>query len=602
MIHKITDSFDKFLYELNEEIKRKEIVVFCGAGISLHSGLPMANELVRAILAKLSVLSEEAESIINSSLPFEAFIEILNENSDPTRIFDIFDIGEPNTNHFLLAKLAKTGYVTTICTTNFDLLIEKAFESEGLVREYDYRVFYKEDDIDHIDWDDNTIRLIKIHGSVEDKDNMAITLEQVASKILSSKRQSVIENIFSKGLHKSVLVMGYSCSDVFDISPQIEIIQKNHKKVIFIDHHKDKRTVKNMADKKQKNPFNSFDESKWVLYDTDELVKAVWEFCFLEVEYVSPKSNKKNSEWQQCIELWFLETEEKYTKGIKYGIAGHIFQIISEWKKAIDNYKHAVKTAREISNKEGEGTWRGNLGNSYFNLGDYQNAINNYKQALSIAREIGDRRHEGTWLGNLGSAYYDLGDYKKAIDNFKKALRIAREIGVKVNEGIVLGNLGSTYQYLSDYKKAIDNYEQALSIAREIGDRQYEGTWLGNLGCVYSDLGDYQKAIGNYEQALSIAREIGDKRNEGTWLGNLGSAYQWLCDYQKAVDNYEQAYSTLSPILGDNHPDMKLFDKKLNIAKFLQKHKILSPMIKVFKRCIINKCIRRLLTRVSTRI
>lgn len=222
------DSINTFLRELIKSIKAKETVVFCGAGISRHSGLPIVKELVPYILEKLGVTKEEAETIMQSNLPFEAFIETLRDNSDPHKIFDIFDLGEPNTNHILLAKLAKAGYVTTICTTNFDRLIEKAFDNEGLVREDDYRVYYKEAALERIQWNDHSIHLIKIHGSVEDKDNMAITLGQVASQILSNQRQGVIDHVFCKGAHNDVLVLGYSCSDVFDISPQINTIRENY--------------------------------------------------------------------------------------------------------------------------------------------------------------------------------------------------------------------------------------------------------------------------------------------------------------------------------------------------------------------------------------
>jgi NAD-dependent SIR2 family protein deacetylase len=64
---------------------------------------------------------------------------------------DVFDLGKPNTNHVLLAKLARAKYLKTICTTNFDQLIEKALQSERLVKGKDFQVFYKEDDLAYID-------------------------------------------------------------------------------------------------------------------------------------------------------------------------------------------------------------------------------------------------------------------------------------------------------------------------------------------------------------------------------------------------------------------------------------------------------------------
>ena len=113
--------------------------------------MPLANELVRYVLEKLNASKEETETIINSNLPFEAFIETLREHSNIDRILDVFDLGKPNTNHVLLAKLARAKYLKTICTTNFDQLIEKALQSERLVKGKDFQVFYKEDDLAYID-------------------------------------------------------------------------------------------------------------------------------------------------------------------------------------------------------------------------------------------------------------------------------------------------------------------------------------------------------------------------------------------------------------------------------------------------------------------
>jgi tetratricopeptide (TPR) repeat protein len=406
---------------------------------------------------------------MNSNLPFEAFMETLRENSDVDKIFDIFDIGEPNTNHILLAKLAKAGYITTICTTNFDCLIEKAFDREGLAREKDYQVYYKEADLERIQWDEHLIQLIKIHGSMEDKDNMAITLKQVASQVLSIQRQKVIEHIFSGGPHQQVLIMGYSCSDVFDLSPQIEALGKNKKKVLLIDHRSNESVVKDLTEKQGKNPFRHFENSRWVIYNTDNVVKALWNSYIAEKIPSQPAIDKTT--WQKYVEAWASETEEKRTKGNKYHIAGQIFARVSEFEKAIRYFEQALDIAREIGHKQGEGSSLGVLGIAYRSLGEYDKAIDYFEQALDIAKEIGHKQDEGRHLDNLGNAYHDLGEYRKAIDCFEQALSIARKIGDKQGEGIWLGNLGGTYGSVGEYRKAIDYSVQALFILRpRLGD------------------------------------------------------------------------------------------------------------------------------------
>ena len=91
-----------------------------------------------------------------------------------------------------------------------------------------------------------------------------------------------------------------------------------------------------------------------------------------------------------------------------------------------------------------------------------------------------------------------------------------------------------------------------------------EGNWLGNLGNTYYSLDDYHKAKVFYEQALNIARKIGDKQNEGSWLGNLGSIYDSLGDYYEAIEFYKQALAIFRPMLGDKHPNTKMFERNIS--------------------------------------
>ena len=98
--------------------------------------------------------------------------------------------------------------------------------------------------------------------------------------------------------------------------------------------------------------------------------------------------------------------------------------------------------------KENQSFVLGNLGLEYSNLGNVRKAIEYYEQALKIARKIGDRCGEGNHLGNMGLAYSHLGEPRKAIEYYEQALKIAREIGDRRGEGNHLGNMGLSYSHL----------------------------------------------------------------------------------------------------------------------------------------------------------
>lgn len=111
--------------DLTTSIDRGQTVVFCGAGISYNSGLPTVIPFIRYLLEKFDLPEEHKKAILGPQLndlgmPFEGFMESLIENSDATRLIDMYKAGNPNTNHRLLAKLMKAGKYMTIVTTNFD--------------------------------------------------------------------------------------------------------------------------------------------------------------------------------------------------------------------------------------------------------------------------------------------------------------------------------------------------------------------------------------------------------------------------------------------------------------------------------------------------
>jgi tetratricopeptide (TPR) repeat protein len=232
------------------------------------------------------------------------------------------------------------------------------------------------------------------------------------------------------------------------------------------------------------------------------------------------------------------------------GGLGSAYSRVGRNRESIAYYEQALEIAREIGDRQGEGTWLGNLGDTYNSLGRYQEAIAYTEQALDIARQVGDRAGEGTWLGSLGDTYNSLGRYQEAIAYTEQALSIAREIEDRANENGVLGSLGNTYSNLGRYQEAIAYYKQALEIAREIGDRQGEAVCLGNLGNPYYRMGQYHESIDYYNQALAIDREIGDLSGEATDLGNLGNNYSTLGQIDRAMECYEESLS-VSREIGD---------------------------------------------------
>ncbi|XP_068758269.1 tetratricopeptide repeat protein 28-like [Montipora capricornis] len=230
-----------------------------------------------------------------------------------------------------------------------------------------------------------------------------------------------------------------------------------------------------------------------------------------------------------------VNTGNKPLQQILYAEVGHRSRRTGSVKKAIHFYKLALKIAKELKDRRGEGRAYSHLGNAEFDLGNFKMCLSYHQLHLNIAKEVGDRKQERGAYGNLGNAYHQLGDPKRAIFYHKLSLEISKELGDRDGEGSAYGNLGNSYDLLGDFEKAIDYHKSQLTIAKEVGNRIAEGTVYGNLGIDYLRLGDVDKAIHNHELFLRFTKEMGDRNSEAKAYNSLGADYLSRGDFEKAV-------------------------------------------------------------------
>ena len=525
--------------EIVVSIRSSDLVVFCGAGISRNSGLPLANELTCAILEKLPINEVDENEIMNSDLPFEAFIEYVSESSDISNILNIFEDGKPNTNHILIAKLAKYGYLKKIFTTNFDLLIEKALEFEGLIKNRDFEVHFDEKDFPDLDLNnkDSKVLIFKIHGSVENKNSIRTTIKSVSNRNLSEKRMNVIRDIFLTGEHKAVLILGYSCSDVFDLIPQIQGLEGKRKEIFLINHStsEDKEVIKR---NNFKSPFNNFNGIS-IHTDTDKLIKKIWN-SLEQIINSKYKLYKFEPKWKKHIHYWVNQFSNNQSF-IKYFIVGTLFYSISNLKKANEYLNYSLEKAKKVQDERGIADCYKLLGDSYYGLGNFSAAMTNYNRSIIIARELDDKTLQSRCLNGMGDAYSRTGNFVKAIECHKKSIRIVLIIGDKDTEAESYSNLGFAYYSIDNFDKALDCYMNSLKISQEIGSKPIESRSYANLGMANRRLENYDKAVEYQEAALKIAKELGDKAQVSTCYSNLGVVWRRMGELKKSILYHKQA-------------------------------------------------------------
>lgn len=218
-----------------------KFVVVAGAGISVDypSNLPswwkFNESLINVIKKRAENLCPKINDLFSSitldgSFPVQTLSDVLVRNGMGKFYFPILKMlnsDRPNANHFALVELVKNKLVDTIVTTNFDKLIELAFEEKGIP----IKVMFKDLHFKEHSVHENVV--LKIHGSVDDATSFIDTVTQKAVGLSKAKK-----NFLKERLDCDIVFIGFSGAD-FDFDDNyipINTALENNKHIKWIIH------------------------------------------------------------------------------------------------------------------------------------------------------------------------------------------------------------------------------------------------------------------------------------------------------------------------------------------------------------------------------
>jgi tetratricopeptide (TPR) repeat protein len=498
-----------------DELRGRQLGVFCGAGISLHSGIPLANNIVETVLDHLRIVKNDRQAFLDAKLPFELVMEVLLEVANSETLFVLFGAGRPNLNHVLLAKLAGAGWLQMLITTNFDTFLEDSLRNEQV----HFSVVYKDDQLQNSLWDTTKPVVIKLHGTIGDSKSLALTIRGVATQSRAASRKEAIATILTRTPPDVIVVMGYSCSDVFDISPALISVQRSSPRILFVEHSSIAAHDAALANisTKTSNPFGHLG-GQVLTCNTDDFIKKLW------ARYVSsslPTLAVPPRDWEVLLANWFNELIKARGEAVCDYLAGTLLKRAGAYSASTEFLKGAVQSSSEDLSSAALRS----IGDNYRDLGEYSTAIEYLRKALRVSVQQRKLSEEARILASLGVVFEDRKDHFRSISCYKRAMRRSRQAKDKKLEGICNGNAGIAYKNIGDpanIQRAIRYHQHALDLARAVGDKPSEGRTLGNLGIAHSDAGDGARAAQYYREALAVAKDLGDTRHIGIWAANAG--------------------------------------------------------------------------------
>lgn len=547
---------------IQKHLDKKKITVFCGAGISIASGIPSANPIVKAILSELSCSPYDIKRFVKKEtlpIPFESVIQVFKDTLrfKPNRPFiqafiKLFN-AKPNNNHILISELLKRKVIETIVTTNFDCCIEKVLKTNLKENKL---IVYAEDEhsLRRIRYKQ---KLIKLHGCIRKPSLLGATVDQITKNEYFGKVNIAINKVLKRT--SSILFLGYSCSDKWDITKVFtEYSRQNSKlpEILFWQHSDDPLEE---PSENQKKIFEGFD-CKWMSGDTSLLVEQlaltnnielvnkrkvipktnILKKKIIDKDYVLGKlfqatGNFKTSEKYLNKHSKLVYTNKAYSLKSTYAIEslGDICRKLKKNKLSRQHFEYAIDLTENIPHKTNRdiALYKAGLLTKISMLlldskkidkaSEYMdNAIKIIKQCekgfLSIEQkfQIAETYNDFAFMLYQNKNYNEAEVYWKISLSYKRAISKIfpqRYVGTYAS---TLNNLGAMYYYTNQYDKAIKVSTESIKLTRELADVNPIvylpdlARRLNNMGCIYRETLNRKLALVYLEEALQIRERL----------------------------------------------------------------------------------------------
>ncbi len=567
--------------EINNLFNEQQRYTFLvGAGISMDppSCVPSARQFVKELFTYYAP-KEEIEKLSQlGTLRYEFLVEKIQSLFDKeVRFLDYLDeVKEPNANHIFLANMImRYNYVVT---TNFDYLLEmglKAKLSQFLMSHpYHQKVMViitKEDYEKNIQ---SQFPIIKIHGSKWDcikgrptKDSLITTISALGKDREKGKtfaiepyKKKLIDKIMQ---YRDLVIMGYSGSDDFDISPMLKELE-GLKRIIWVEHVQDMQGVeifKYLPIKFSKlQPSSSVSKQDFLLLElaskknievfkittnTINFVKTKLAPIFKEnFETLNEDSVRKVPSFSEYMK----ENHFEASKSSKYRLAHEIYNELGNTEDAERTALRGLDLAKNEKNDINELYFTNAIGLLSLTIGKPEQAFEYFEKTLQLTENLNQINEKIGVLLNIGEYYRKKGDFKYALKHIIDASNLITEQTPYILKFSILNGLGVIYRSSGDIQNATKNIEQALEIAERNGDLSNKALCYNNLASIYLSQGLLDPALKNASEALKIDELLGDLDDMASNLNTIGNIYR-IAGYNKEALSYlDRAYKIADKI------------------------------------------------------
>ncbi len=464
------------------------------------------------------------------TLRFETLVELIQKNLDKDlHLIDYYGLcDKPNPQHFFIARMIEKG--NFVMTTNFDYLIEHALLRSGISKEKMRVVITKTDfemmaDIEQA-IASGTAMVFKIHGSTNNivsgestRNTLVATIQAFGSNKeglnvfqIEPFKKSVFDRITRD---RSLVVMGYSGSDDFDIVPTLKVLE-GLEDIIWLNYTWNDGGKETIYEFDKPSTGGSLAKVDQILAEIKSMSNARHVYRVdvnvsrLVSSYPSLKPQLDTEKFSVSPFDWLSRELESPQLVTKLNMAARVYSDASKYSEAVALWEKAI----EIFERNGDIDNKAHMLNSIGAVLDTQalldEAFEKYKESLELHTRAGNVEGKAQALNNLAGVFMKKGELKSALEYFMKAIDIFAQSGDMNALAIAQANVGTLYSKQGLHDKALEHFTKNIRICDETGNLKSKAGGLNMIGDIYRDQGKYDKAREHYELSFKIFTELGD--------------------------------------------------------------------------------------------
>jgi DNA-binding CsgD family transcriptional regulator/tetratricopeptide (TPR) repeat protein len=227
--------------------------------------------------------------------------------------------------------------------------------------------------------------------------------------------------------------------------------------------------------------------------------------------------------------------------------AGEQARKLYSQREAVVYYSRALVAARHL-HIAGESELLSARGHAYEILGDFKSALEDFEHARRIAQEQQNGQAEWQTLMDLGFLWQGR-DYQRTGEFFRQAEELARKLNDTKLHAISLNRLGNWFVNVGQTTQGLEAHRQALAIFEQNDDQQSIAETRDLLGMATLQHGDQIGSYAHYQHAIQLFRNLEDKPGLISALTVASTTSYWdetdFVPAQSHAENEEMAMEAL---------------------------------------------------------